>query len=62
MDHVAKKVKWVKPDEQVILDRKVISAAKVKKVQSEKRVPAETEDRPGLMVFPVGLALTTGKF
>ena len=61
MDHVAKKVKWVKPDEQVILDRKVILAAKVKKVQLEKRVPAEKEDRPGQMVFLVGLALMTGK-
>ena len=62
MDHVVKKVKWVKPDEQVILDRKVTSAAKVKKVQLEKRVLAEKEDRPGLMVFLVGLALMTGKF
>ena len=61
MDHVAKKVKWVKPDEQVILDRKVILAAKVKKVPLEKRVPAEKEDRQGPMVFLVGLALMTGK-
>ena len=61
MDHVAKKVKWVKPDEQVILDQKVTLAAKVKKVQLEKRVPAEKDDRPGLMAFLVGLALMTGK-
>ena len=62
MDHVVKKVKWVKPDEQVILDRKVTSAAKVKKVPLETRVLAEKEDRLGLMVFLVGLALMTGKF
>lgn len=61
MDHVAKKVKWVKPDEQVMLDRKVILEVKVKKVPLEKRVPVEKEDRSGLMVFLVGLARMTGK-
>ena len=62
MDHGAKKDRWVKLDELVILDRKAILEAKAKKVQLEKRGPEVKEDRLGLMVSLVGLALTTGTY
>ena len=60
MDHVVKKVKWVKPGEQVILDRKVILAAKAKRVQLVQVVPVAKEGRPEPMVFLVGPALMIG--